>query len=110
MVSLSVCFVYSKCCLILVSVSWLLEMHSMLLILNYKKKSNLLSVLIFLCVAWVKLKLASRSEEAVLDLNEEDQQRIEEIKAELLLSAKRSGQAKVEGRQTSCSGEKCFKW
>ncbi|XP_010708867.1 Alstrom syndrome protein 1 isoform X1 [Meleagris gallopavo] len=44
--------------------------------------------------AWVKLKLASRSEEAVLDLNEEDQQRIEEIKAELLLSAKRSGQAK----------------
>ncbi|XP_048799561.1 Alstrom syndrome protein 1 isoform X3 [Lagopus muta] len=44
--------------------------------------------------AWVKLKLASRSEEAALDLNEEDRQRIEEIKAELLLSAKRSGQAK----------------
>ncbi|XP_015718474.1 Alstrom syndrome protein 1 isoform X2 [Coturnix japonica] len=44
--------------------------------------------------AWVKLKLASRSQEAVLDLNEEDRQRIEEIKAELLLSAKKSGQAK----------------
>ncbi|XP_031443995.1 Alstrom syndrome protein 1 isoform X3 [Phasianus colchicus] len=44
--------------------------------------------------AWVKLKLASRSQEAVLDLNEEDRQRIEEIKAELLLSAKRSGHAK----------------
>ncbi|XP_072191813.1 centrosome-associated protein ALMS1 [Excalfactoria chinensis] len=44
--------------------------------------------------AWVKLKLASRSQEAVLDLNEEDRQRIEEIKAELLLSAKKSGQTK----------------
>ena len=83
-------------------------MHSVLLILNYKIKSSLLSVLMFLCAAWVKLKLANRSQEAVLDLSEEDRQRIEEIKAELLLSAKKSGQAKVEGRQTSCSGEKCL--
>ncbi|XP_065592075.1 centrosome-associated protein ALMS1 [Cyrtonyx montezumae] len=44
--------------------------------------------------AWVKLKLASRSQEAVSDLNEEDQQRIEEIKTELLQSAKKSGRAK----------------
>ncbi|NXJ06800.1 ALMS1 protein, partial [Odontophorus gujanensis] len=44
--------------------------------------------------AWVKLKLASRSQEAVSDLNEEDRQRIEEIKAELLLSARKSGRAK----------------
>ncbi|NXI69713.1 ALMS1 protein, partial [Anseranas semipalmata] len=44
--------------------------------------------------AWVKLKLASRSQESVSDLNEEDRQRIEEIKAELLLSAKKSGLAK----------------
>ncbi|XP_075608971.1 centrosome-associated protein ALMS1 isoform X4 [Balearica regulorum gibbericeps] len=44
--------------------------------------------------AWVKLKLASRSQESVSDLNEEDQQRIEEIKAELLLSAKKSALAK----------------
>ncbi|NXC38374.1 ALMS1 protein, partial [Penelope pileata] len=44
--------------------------------------------------AWVKLKLASRSQESVSDLNEEDQQRIEEIKAELLLSARKSGQSK----------------
>ncbi|NXP52752.1 ALMS1 protein, partial [Heliornis fulica] len=40
--------------------------------------------------AWVKLRLASRSHESVSDLNEEDQQRIEEIKAELLLSVKKS--------------------
>ncbi|KFV99648.1 Alstrom syndrome protein 1, partial [Fulmarus glacialis] len=44
--------------------------------------------------AWVKLKLASRSQESVSDLNEEDQRRIEEIKAELLLSAKKSALAK----------------
>ncbi|XP_021252999.1 Alstrom syndrome protein 1 isoform X10 [Numida meleagris] len=44
--------------------------------------------------AWVKLKLSSRSQEAASDLNEEDRQRIEEIKAELLLSAKKSGRAK----------------
>ncbi|KFZ57701.1 Alstrom syndrome protein 1, partial [Podiceps cristatus] len=44
--------------------------------------------------AWVKLKLASRSQESVSDLNEEGQRRIEEIKAELLLSAKRSALAK----------------
>ncbi|KFR05369.1 Alstrom syndrome protein 1, partial [Nipponia nippon] len=44
--------------------------------------------------AWVKLKLASRSQESVSDLNEENQRRIEEIKAELLLSAKKSALAK----------------
>ncbi|NXJ62657.1 ALMS1 protein, partial [Rostratula benghalensis] len=44
--------------------------------------------------AWVKLKLASRSEESVSDWNEDDQQRLEEIKAELLLSAKKSALAK----------------
>ncbi|NXH73288.1 ALMS1 protein, partial [Hydrobates tethys] len=51
--------------------------------------------------AWVKLKLASRSQESVSDLNEEGQRRIEEIKAELLLSAKKSALAKVQTRQTS---------
>ncbi|XP_068799924.1 centrosome-associated protein ALMS1 isoform X4 [Struthio camelus] len=45
--------------------------------------------------AWVKLKLASRSQESVSELSEEDRRRIEEIKAELLLSAKKSGLAKV---------------
>ncbi|XP_054058626.1 centrosome-associated protein ALMS1 isoform X4 [Rissa tridactyla] len=44
--------------------------------------------------AWVKLKLASRSQESLSDWNEEDQQRLEEIKAELLLSAKKSALAK----------------
>ncbi|NXW33886.1 ALMS1 protein, partial [Phaetusa simplex] len=44
--------------------------------------------------AWVKLKLASRSQESLSDWIEEDQQRLEEIKAELLLSAKKSAQAK----------------
>ncbi|NWU67370.1 ALMS1 protein, partial [Pterocles burchelli] len=44
--------------------------------------------------AWVKLKLTSRSQESVSDFNDEDQQRIEEIKAELLLSAKKSTPAK----------------
>ncbi|NXX79546.1 ALMS1 protein, partial [Urocolius indicus] len=39
--------------------------------------------------AWVKLKLASQSEESVSELPEENQRRIEEIKAELLLSAKK---------------------
>jgi len=58
-----------------------------------------------LFVAWVKLKLASRSQESVSELSEDEQRRIEEIKAELLLSAKKSAQAKVQTRQTSCSGE-----
>ncbi|NXL39705.1 ALMS1 protein, partial [Glaucidium brasilianum] len=40
--------------------------------------------------AWVKLKLASQTQGSVSDSNEEDQQRLEEIKAELLLSAKKS--------------------
>ncbi|NWS13905.1 ALMS1 protein, partial [Pachyramphus minor] len=44
--------------------------------------------------AWVKLRLASRSQESVADWDEETQQRIEEIKAELLLRAKKSIQAK----------------
>ncbi|KAM6269887.1 centrosome-associated protein ALMS1 [Porphyrio hochstetteri] len=48
--------------------------------------------------AWVKLKLASRSQESMSDLNEEDQRRIEEIKAELLLSAKKSVLAKDSRR------------
>ncbi|XP_074003694.1 uncharacterized protein [Numenius arquata] len=48
--------------------------------------------------AWVKLKLASRSQESVSDWNEDDQQRLEEIKAELLLSAKKSALAKVQNR------------
>ncbi|XP_075276363.1 centrosome-associated protein ALMS1 isoform X4 [Opisthocomus hoazin] len=45
--------------------------------------------------AWVKLKLASRSQESVSELSEDEQRRIEEIKAELLLSAKKSAQAKL---------------
>ncbi|NXL05767.1 ALMS1 protein, partial [Mesembrinibis cayennensis] len=44
--------------------------------------------------AWVKLKLASRSQESVSDLHEENQRRTEEIKAALLLSAKKSALAK----------------
>ncbi|KFV48676.1 Alstrom syndrome protein 1, partial [Tyto alba] len=44
--------------------------------------------------AWMKLKLASRSQESVSDLNEEDQQKLEEIKTELLQSAKKSALAK----------------
>ncbi|NXN61985.1 ALMS1 protein, partial [Rynchops niger] len=44
--------------------------------------------------AWMKLKLASRSQESLSDWNEEDQQRLGEIKAELLLSAKKSALAK----------------
>ncbi|KFQ16920.1 hypothetical protein N331_04953, partial [Merops nubicus] len=44
--------------------------------------------------AWVKLKLSSQSQESLLDWNEEDQRRIEEIKAELLLSARKSALAK----------------
>ncbi|NWR40285.1 ALMS1 protein, partial [Tachuris rubrigastra] len=44
--------------------------------------------------AWVKLRLASRSQESVPDWDEETQQRIEEIKAELLLRAKKSIHAK----------------
>ncbi|NWX50500.1 ALMS1 protein, partial [Steatornis caripensis] len=45
--------------------------------------------------AWMKLKLASGSQESVSDLKEEDPQRVAEIKAELLLSAKKSALAKV---------------
>ncbi|XP_065518410.1 centrosome-associated protein ALMS1-like isoform X3 [Lathamus discolor] len=45
--------------------------------------------------AWVKLKLASQSQESVSDLNQEDQQRIQEIKAELLRSARKSARAKA---------------
>ncbi|KFV01122.1 hypothetical protein N340_13292, partial [Tauraco erythrolophus] len=48
--------------------------------------------------AWVKIKLASGSQESVSDWNEEDQRRIEEIKAELLLSAKKSALAKDSWR------------
>ncbi|KFO88965.1 hypothetical protein N320_06149, partial [Buceros rhinoceros silvestris] len=51
---------------------------------------------------WVKLKLASQSEESLSDWNEEDLRRTEEIKAELLLRAKESALAKV---QTGCSRE-----
>ncbi|XP_061207970.1 centrosome-associated protein ALMS1-like [Neopsephotus bourkii] len=45
--------------------------------------------------AWVKVKLASRSQESVSDLNQEDQRRIQEIKAELLRSARKSARAKA---------------
>ncbi|KAM6076224.1 centrosome-associated protein ALMS1 isoform 3-T3 [Chlamydotis macqueenii] len=48
--------------------------------------------------AWVKLKLASRSQESVSDVNGDDQRRIAEIKAELLLSAKKSTVAKDSRR------------
>ncbi|XP_074899804.1 centrosome-associated protein ALMS1 isoform X3 [Buteo buteo] len=44
--------------------------------------------------AWVKLKLASQSQDSVLDSNEKNQRRIKEIKAELLLSAKKSALVK----------------
>ncbi|XP_071609240.1 centrosome-associated protein ALMS1 isoform X3 [Heliangelus exortis] len=44
--------------------------------------------------AWMKLRLGSQSQESVTSLNEEHHQRIEEIKAELLLSAKKSALAK----------------
>ncbi|NXW17712.1 ALMS1 protein, partial [Circaetus pectoralis] len=44
--------------------------------------------------AWVKLKLASQSQDSVSDSNEKNQRRIEEIKAELLLSAKKSALVK----------------
>ncbi|XP_074922778.1 centrosome-associated protein ALMS1 [Chelonoidis abingdonii] len=44
--------------------------------------------------AWVKLKLTSQSQGSVPDLNEEDRQRIDEIKMELLLSARKSVLAK----------------
>ncbi|XP_068005529.1 centrosome-associated protein ALMS1 isoform X3 [Melanerpes formicivorus] len=44
--------------------------------------------------AWVKLRLASCSEDSLSDWNEEDQRRIEEIKAELLQSAQKSALAK----------------
>ncbi|NWU84813.1 ALMS1 protein, partial [Onychorhynchus coronatus] len=56
--------------------------------------------------AWVKLRLASRSQESVPDWDEETQQRIEEIKAELLLRAKKSVQAKVQ--TSSGRGEMIF--
>ncbi|XP_049648640.1 centrosome-associated protein ALMS1 isoform X5 [Accipiter gentilis] len=44
--------------------------------------------------AWVKLKLASQSQDSVSDSNEKNQRRIEEIKAELLLSARKSALVK----------------
>ncbi|KFV61169.1 hypothetical protein N307_13981, partial [Dryobates pubescens] len=44
--------------------------------------------------AWVKLRLASCSEDSLSDWNEEDQRRIAEIKAELLQSAQKSALAK----------------
>ncbi|XP_073199083.1 centrosome-associated protein ALMS1 isoform X4 [Lepidochelys kempii] len=44
--------------------------------------------------AWVKLKLTSQPQGSVSDLNEEDRQRIDEIKTELLLSARKSVLAK----------------
>lgn len=88
-------------------------MRSKVLILSYrtvvihdvrKWKGNCFLFYV-LCVAWVKLKLASRSQESLSDWNEEDQQRREKIQAELFLSAKKSALAKVQNRQTSCSGE-----
>ncbi|XP_065261827.1 centrosome-associated protein ALMS1 [Emys orbicularis] len=45
--------------------------------------------------AWVKLKLTSQPQGSVPDLNEEDRQRIDEIKTELLLSARKSVLAKT---------------
>ncbi|XP_075787145.1 centrosome-associated protein ALMS1 isoform X2 [Pelodiscus sinensis] len=44
--------------------------------------------------AWVKLKLTSQPQDSLLDLNEEDRQRIDEIKSELLLSSRKSVLAK----------------
>lgn len=44
----------------------------------------------------MKLSLTSRSQESVLAFDEEDQRRTEEIKAELLLSTKKSAPAKVQ--------------
>ncbi|XP_043368729.1 Alstrom syndrome protein 1 [Dermochelys coriacea] len=44
--------------------------------------------------AWVKMKLTSQPQGSVSDLNEEDRQRIDEIKTELLLSARKSVLAK----------------
>ncbi|XP_065692494.2 centrosome-associated protein ALMS1 isoform X1 [Patagioenas fasciata] len=44
--------------------------------------------------AWLKLSLTSRSQESVSGFDDEDQRRTEEIKAELLLSAKKSTPAK----------------
>ncbi|TFK05119.1 putative crossover junction endonuclease EME2 [Platysternon megacephalum] len=44
--------------------------------------------------AWVKLKLTSQPPGSVPDLNEEDRQRIDEIKTELLLSVRKSVLAK----------------
>ncbi|KAK2541322.1 Alms1 [Columba guinea] len=44
--------------------------------------------------AWMKLSLTSRSQESLSGFDEEDQRRTEEIKAELLLSAKKSAPAK----------------
>lgn len=88
-------------------------MHSKVLILSYKTvivydmrkwKGNCFLFYV-LCVAWVKLKLASQSQDSVSDSNEKNQRRIEEIKAELLLSARKSALVKVQNRQTSCSGE-----
>ncbi|XP_030419688.1 Alstrom syndrome protein 1 isoform X3 [Gopherus evgoodei] len=51
--------------------------------------------------AWVKLKLTSQPQGSVPDLNEEDRQRIDEIKTELLLSARKSVLAKDPRRNNS---------
>lgn len=46
--------------------------------------------------AWVKLKLASQSQESGPDWDEETQQRIEGIKAELFPKTRNAAQAKVQ--------------
>ncbi|XP_074848316.1 centrosome-associated protein ALMS1 [Carettochelys insculpta] len=51
--------------------------------------------------AWMKLKLTSQPQGSVPDLNEEDRQRIDEIKSELLLSARKSVLAKEPWRTNS---------
>lgn len=55
--------------------------------------------------AWVKLKLASQSQESGPDWDEETQQRIEGIKAELFPKTRNAAQAKV---QTSSGWGKCY--
>lgn len=46
--------------------------------------------------AWVKLKLASQSQESGPDWDEETQKRIEGIKAELFPKTRNTAQAKVQ--------------
>ncbi|NXE23840.1 ALMS1 protein, partial [Ardeotis kori] len=57
--------------------------------------------------AWVKLKLASPSQESVSDVNGDDQRRIAEIKAELLLSARKSTLAKDSWRYSLGAASEC---